>query len=54
MECHGCLTGAAAQEEHMDHPTGCLHDSSSCDTCLLSNKLLTLITMNRNIFGYSF
>lgn len=37
-ECRGCINLACGQDEHMECPTGCLHDPNDCDICIVMNE----------------
>jgi hypothetical protein len=39
-KCEGCQIEACGQRDHMDHPDGCLHDSSFCVLCQMDLKEL--------------
>ena len=33
-DCYGCLYDSPGQRDHMECPTGCLHDVTKCYTCI--------------------
>jgi len=32
--CFGCVNGCCGQKDHMECPSGCLHDMKTCATCM--------------------
>lgn len=32
-DCYGCINDCGGQRDHMECPTGCLHDSTHCFSC---------------------